>query len=117
MLQSAQSTPTAGMLQSRLQSKHLAHAEREALRNCDVCLSFACRAVACVQNRPQLVPPLGRRRLDDSRNRPIEQQRKEKRRRHRLVRHDALVRILEAVHQELLYEASRMRLDVGIDGR
>ncbi len=116
MLEYPQCASTAWMLEARLQRKHLADPEREAFRNSHVGLGFARRPIAGIENRSQLMPPLGRRGFDDSRDRSVEQQSEQKRRRDRLVRHDPLVRVLQALHEQLLDETPRMRLDIAIHG-
>ncbi len=103
------------MFQSRLQPKHLANAQREALRYRHIVLSFARRAIACVQDRPQLMPVLWRRGLDDGRNRPVEQQGKQEGRGDGLVGLHALVGVPQALGQQLLDQTIGVRRQVRVD--
>jgi hypothetical protein len=112
MLQHPQSSPPTRMLQTRLKPKHLPHTQREALRNRDVRLRLARGAIACVQNRPELVPALRRGRFDDAGNRPIQQQSEQERRSDRLVREHARVGVLQPAYQQLLDQAARVRFEI-----
>src|ERR1700682_1148411 len=69
VLQHAQRAPAARVLQPRLQREHLAHAQREALRDGEARLRLACRLIAGVEDGGQLMPAPGWRRLDYARNR------------------------------------------------
>ena len=64
VLEHTQRATAARVLEAWLQREHLAHPEREALGDGDASLCLARRAVAGVQDRRELVPPLWRRRLD-----------------------------------------------------
>src|SRR5215472_17024311 len=71
VLEHAQRAAAARVLETWLQREHLAHPEREALGDGDARLRLARRAVAGVQDRGELVPARGRRRLDVLRDGPI----------------------------------------------
>ena len=117
MLEHAQRAPAARMLKARLQREHLAHAEREALRNRDACLRLAGRPVTGIENGRHLVPALRGRGLDDAGDRSIQQEREQEGRRHRLVRLHARIGVLQALQQQLLDQAARMAVEVGVDAR
>jgi len=71
MLEHAQRTAAARMLEPRLESKHFAHAEGEALRDRNTSLRFTSRAIAGIEDRRELVPARGGCRFDVLRDRPI----------------------------------------------
>ena len=63
------------------------------------------------------MPALGRRRFDDLGDRPVQQEREQKRRSDRLVRNDTRIRVLQALQQQLLDHAAGVRPEVGIHRR
>src|SRR5207237_2720102 len=71
VLETTQCAAPSRVLQARLQAKHLAYAEYEALGYRHVGLSLAGGLVAGVKNCRELVPALGRSRFDDLSNRPV----------------------------------------------
>src|SRR5690606_20241524 len=109
MFEQSQCTPAARMLETRLQREHLPHAERETTGDRHALLCIAYGAFAGVHDRVELVPSLGRRGFDLARDRPVKEQREQKRRGERLASLGARVRILEAAHEKLLDETVRVR--------
>src|SRR6185437_6170933 len=63
--QEPQRPPPARMLETRLQSEHLAQPERETPGNREMRLRLSHRAVTGLTDRGQLMPFLRRHRLDD----------------------------------------------------
>src|SRR5581483_10052197 len=116
MLEHSQGTATSRMLEPRLQCEHLPDTERESFWYRDIGLGLPGGQVARVQDRTELVPTLRWRRLDDARDRSIQQQREKERRRNRLVRLHARIRILQALQQQLLDQTVGVRRDVGVNG-
>src|SRR5215472_11743736 len=58
VLEHAQCAAAARVLEPWLQSEHLAHPERKALRNSDMCLCLAHRLIAGLEYGGELVPAL-----------------------------------------------------------
>ncbi len=117
MLEQSQRSPPTRTLEPRLQGIHLAHAEGDTPWDGHPLLGLAQRAIAGLEYRPRLVPASGRQGFDRCRDRAIQQQRKQESRGDRLVLGDAQVRIAQALHQQLLDEASRMLFQVTVDRR
>ncbi len=112
VLDNAQRAAAAWMLQPRLKRKHFSQAQREAARNRHVLLCFANSAIAGFEDGVQLVPMLWRRRLDFSRDGPVEKQSEEIRRRYGLAGKRTLVGVPEALDQHFLDEAAGMFVEV-----
>jgi hypothetical protein len=82
-----------------------------------VFLRFANRAVARIENRVQLVPAFRRSGFDLARDRAVQQQCKEERRRDRLARLRAFISILETLDQKLLDDAPAVLVEIRIGRR
>jgi hypothetical protein len=114
MLEYPQRTPSARMLEARLQSEHLPEAKRETPRDQHVRLSLAHGAIAGVQDRRDVMPTLGRRRLNQVRNRSVQEERKEKARCDCFAVTHAKIRIRKPTHEKLLRGCATIGLKVRI---
>ena len=112
LLEHAQRAAPARLFEARLRGEHLAHAERETLRDGDASLRGTRGAVHGIDNRADVVPLLLRLLFDDVGDGPVQQQREQEGRRHGLALLDALIRVHQALLEQPRHGAVRVTRQV-----